>query len=69
MSAALQLIITRNYPVEDFFVYMAPPNKKAEDLSLRQKFLKINVVDNSHDKVLNESVINKFMADLKSEAI
>jgi hypothetical protein len=69
MSAALQLIITRNYPVEDFFVYMAPPNKKAEDLSLRQKFLKINVVDNSHDQVLNESVIDKFMADLKSGAV
>ncbi len=69
MSAALQLIITRNYPVEDFFIYMAPPNKKAEDISLRQKFLKINVVDNSHDKVLNELVIDKFLVDLKSGAV
>jgi hypothetical protein len=66
MSATLQLIITRNYPVEDFFVYMAPPNKKAEDLSLRQKFLRINVFDNSHDKVLNEAAIDKFLVDLKS---
>ncbi|MEO6330152.1 MAG: toll/interleukin-1 receptor domain-containing protein, partial [Ginsengibacter sp.] len=27
MSAALQLIITNNYPIEEFYIYMAPPHK------------------------------------------
>jgi hypothetical protein len=42
MSAALQLIITNNYPIEDFFIYMAPPNKEANNISINQRFLKVN---------------------------
>lgn len=47
MSAALQLIITNNYPVEDFYIYMAGPNKDPNDISLKQRFLKVYVINNS----------------------
>ncbi len=66
MSAALQLIITRNYPVEDFMVYMAPPHKDANDININQRFLKINIVDNSNDSILDKAVLNKFLNALKS---
>lgn len=68
MSAALQLIITKNYPVQDFFIYMAPPHKEAADISLRQKFLKVNVVDSSNNPVLTQSVLTQFLHDLKTNA-
>ena len=66
ISAALQLIITRNYPIEDFLVYMAPPHKESNDISINQKFLKINVVDNSNINVLDKAVLSKFLNVLKS---
>lgn len=66
MSAALQLIITNNYPIDDFYIYLAPPHKDANDLVLNQKFLKINVVDSSNEKALDKAVIHQFLTDLKS---
>ncbi len=66
MSAALQLIIARNYPIEDFLVYMAPPHKEPNDITINQKFLKINVVDNSNHLVLDQKVIANFLNILKS---
>ncbi|MEM8509310.1 MAG: toll/interleukin-1 receptor domain-containing protein [Bacteroidota bacterium] len=67
MSAALQLIITRNYPVEEFFVYMAPPEKRANEILINQKFLQINVVDQSKKKTLDKIGLHKFLNDLKGK--
>ncbi len=69
MSVALQLIITNNYPIEDFFIYMAPPHKEANDISLNQRFLKINVVDNSNQVVVDKSALEKFLTDLKAQTV
>ena len=69
MSAALQLIITRNYPIEDFVIYMAPPQKENDDISINQKFLKINIVDNSNHQILDRAGIDKFLNALKKEAV
>ncbi len=66
MSAALQLIITHNYPIDDFYIYLAPPHKDVDELVLNQKFLKINVVDSSNEKALDKEVIRQFLTDLKS---
>ncbi len=66
ISAALQLIIARNYPIEDFLIYMAPPHKERDDININQKFLKINVVDNSNHLVLDQAVIANFLNVLKS---
>jgi hypothetical protein len=66
MSAALQLIVTNNYPVEEFFVLMVPPHKDPNDLALKQRFLKVNVVDNSNYNQFNTDVFQKFVKNLKA---
>ncbi len=68
MSAALQLIITNNYPIEDIFIYMAPPHKEASDISIKQRLLKVNVVDSSHNQVLDKKTLDKFLTDLNTGA-
>jgi len=47
MSAALQLIITNNYPIDEFVIYLYPPRKDPNEISLKQKFLNVSVIDNS----------------------
>lgn len=69
MSAALQLIITNNYPIEDFFIYMAPPHKEADDISIRQKFLKVNIVDSSNNQLLDKTALQQFINNLKTAAV
>ncbi len=66
MSAALQLIITKNYPIDDFFIYMAPPHKEADEILLRQRFLKINIVDSSNNTMPDKAVIQQFISNLKT---
>jgi hypothetical protein len=68
MSAALQLIITNNYPIEDFFIYMAPPYKEANNISINQRFLKVNVVDSSKSASMSKDELQKFLNALKTSA-
>jgi hypothetical protein len=68
MSAALQLIVTHNYPIDDFYIYMAPPNKTADDIKLNQRFLKVNVLNNSADTLLNPGALDAFIADMKQRS-
>lgn len=68
MNAALQLILTNNYPIEDFFIYMAPPHKEAGDISINQRLLKVNVIDNSNDPTLTEQAVDRFLKELKLQA-
>ena len=69
MSAALQLIITNNYAIEDFFIYLAPPKKNPDDISLKQKFLKISVINNSNDIHLDDLSLQEFIKNLKGETV
>ncbi len=66
MNAALHLILTNNYPIEDFFIYMAPPHKEADDIQINQRLLKVNVVDGSNENNLNSDTFKRFMEDLKT---
>jgi len=68
MSAALQLIITNNYPIEDFFIYMAPPNKEANNISINQRFLKVNVIDSSKSANMSKDELQQFLNALKTSA-
>jgi hypothetical protein len=68
MSAALQLIITNNYPIEDFFIYMAPPYKEANNISINQRFLKVNVIDSSKSESLDKNEMQQFLNALKTTA-
>ncbi len=65
MSAALQLIITNNYSIDDFYIYLAPPNKMNDDIKLNQRFLKINVVNNSSNPDLNAEMLDTFIKNMK----
>ncbi len=69
MSAALHLVITKNYLIDDFFIYMAPPHKDASSVSLNQHLLNINVVDSSDSQTLSKETLNKFLSSLKAEAV
>jgi hypothetical protein len=65
MSAALQLIVTNNFPIEDFFIYLTPPHKNPDDISLRQRFLQVNVVNNSDDANINAIALEQLLTNLK----
>ena len=67
MNAALQLILTNNYPIEDFFIYMAPPHKEADDININPRLLKVNVINSSDTKTFDTDVIKRFLDDLKTE--
>lgn len=69
MSAALQLIVTNNYAIDDFYVYLAPPNKLSDDIKLNQRFLKVNVVNNSANPDLTAEMLDTFIKDMKGEAV
>lgn len=66
MSAALELVITNGLAIEDFYVYMAPPRKNADDININQKLLKINVVDSSSKRQIDPKVLDQFLQDLKT---
>ncbi len=68
MSAALQLIVSNNYPVEDFYIYLAPPHKDPKDISLKQRFLKVNVIDNSSTPQMNSQTYQFLLKELKGMA-
>jgi hypothetical protein len=69
MSAALQLIITNNYPIDDFYIYQVPPLKKSNDISLKQRFLKVSVIDNSNNAQIDDISLQQFIKNLKGETV
>lgn len=69
MSAALQLIITNNYPIEDFFIYMAPPYKEAANIAMNQRFLKVNIVDSSKTESMDKDMMQQFLKALKTTGV
>lgn len=68
MNAALQLIVTKNYGVEDFFIYMVPPHKEPTDISLKQRLLKVKVVNNSDTPQLDAETLQAFLNSVKTVA-
>ena len=68
MSAALQLIITNNYPIEDFFIYMASPHKESGDISLNQRLLKVNVINSSDNTSMTQDQLKHFIQSIKTGA-
>ena len=68
MKAALQLILTNNYPIEDLFIYMAPPHKGTADITLNQKFLKVNIVNSSNKESIGQDELDQFLHALKAGA-
>ncbi|MEM7086700.1 MAG: toll/interleukin-1 receptor domain-containing protein [Bacteroidota bacterium] len=65
VKAAIQLILANNYPIEDFFIYMAPPHKEAKDIDINQRLLKVNIVDNSMNATMDSDAVERFFNELK----
>ncbi|MFM9986780.1 MAG: toll/interleukin-1 receptor domain-containing protein [Flavobacteriales bacterium] len=65
VRAAVQLIITNEYSIEDFYVFLAPPHKNASEISFPQKFLKINIVDYSQGAKIEPASLDEFLNQLK----
>jgi TIR domain len=65
MSAALQLIVTNNFPIEDFYIFLAPPHKDPNEIFLKQRFLKINVLDNSDKPGIDSILLQQLLKNLK----
>ena len=66
MNAALQLIINNGYPIEDFFIYMAPPHKEADAININQRLLKVSIVNGSTDPSIDTAAVEAFLKDLKA---
>ena len=57
LGVALQLIVAKNYPVTACGIYLAPPQKKTEDIQFKQKFIEVQLLDNStSDQFVPQSI-------------
>jgi hypothetical protein len=65
MNAALQSIVTNDYAVEEFIVFMVPPHKDPHDITIKQRVLKLNVVNNSDTPQLNTTALQQFIQNIK----
>ena len=66
MNAALQLIVANNYAIDDFFVFMVPPHKDTNEISLKQRFLKLNVFNFSDKPSIDTNALDDFFNNLRS---
>ena len=66
MNAALQLIVSKKYPTKDFFIFMMPPHKDTDDISLDQQLIKVNVVNNSDTLQLDFNALVPFFNSIKA---
>lgn len=65
MSTALQLIVTNNIPIEEFYLIMVPPKKNINDILLRQRVLNINIINNSETPKIKVETVNLFLESLR----
>jgi len=68
MKAARQLIVINDYPIDEFFVCMLPPHKDPDDQSLKQRFFKVNIVDNSDTEQLDADTLEYLLKGIKAVA-
>ncbi|MCX6303726.1 MAG: toll/interleukin-1 receptor domain-containing protein [Bacteroidetes bacterium] len=47
MNALLKYIITKELPIDQLILYMAPPRKEKNEFTFAQKFLKVKIIDKS----------------------
>jgi len=52
VKASLQLIINNSLPIDDILIVLFPDKKSPDDIAFRQRFLRIDVVDNSSSNQL-----------------
>jgi hypothetical protein len=66
MKAARQFIVLNDYPIEEFYVYLLPPHKDPNDKSLKQRFIKVNVLNNSDMSQLDIITLKQLLENIKA---
>jgi hypothetical protein len=67
MNAALHTAMNNDLPVDDFFVFMVPPEKKSDDVMPKQKFVKINLIDSTN--ITKEQAMSQLIKQIKGEKV
>lgn len=65
ISIALRIIINGGYDIEDFIVYMSPPFKSKDEIAINQRLVKLNIIDGSNFKGIDQAILNALKADSK----
>ena len=66
MNAALQLIVANNYAVEDFYIFMVPPQKQSNEFTLKQRFLKVNIFNYSDRAAIDPDSLDDFFNNIRT---
>ncbi len=67
-NAALQFIINNNCPINDFFIYMAPPLKSPGEIEIKQRFFKVHFIDDSNGGQSGYPAMDQLVKQLKGGA-
>lgn len=65
MNAALHMAMSKDLAIDNFFVFMAPPDKNPQEVLPKQKFIKVNLIDSSATS--KELAIDELLKQLKRE--
>lgn len=65
INATLQLIITKNLPIEDLFIVLFPDKKSPDSISFNQRFLKVDVLDNSDSSSIKANNLDYLVSRIK----
>jgi hypothetical protein len=66
MSASLEFIISNNYPIEDFYIFMVPPAKEPNNIFIDQRYLNVSVIDNSKHAGMSKAELQYFLKALNT---
>ena len=66
LSAALQLIVAKNYAISTCGVYLAPPKKETEEVQINQRLLKVHVLDNSASSSFNPKTLAPLLENMRA---
>ncbi|MEP7108607.1 MAG: toll/interleukin-1 receptor domain-containing protein [Ferruginibacter sp.] len=65
INAAMKLILNNDYPADEFFIFLLPPHKNPDDIAFGQRFIKVNVINNSDSSQLQSDSLQQFFKNLK----
>ena len=66
MKAAVQLVVSKKYPIKEFFVLMLPPHKDPNSITLDQSAVRINVINNSDALQLDPNALQQIFKSIKA---
>ncbi len=73
VSDAISKVIMDETPVEEIYIYLAPPKKSEDDFQLNQRIINqksfnVNIINNSELDEVNDDLLEPFINDLKNNS-